>query len=358
MAETAADARDVLVEGPSGLLSISPDWCRPIYEPSKRRLTWPNGAVATTYSGEKPDQLRGPQHDAAWADELAKWRYPDAWDQLQFGLREGNDPRVIVTTTPRPIKVIKEIIADATSIVTRGATYDNRANLAPTFLSKIIARYEGTRLGRQEINAEVLDDVPGALWTRDVIDECRTKKAPQLRRVVVAVDPASKGSGEDQSEHGIVVCGIGEDNHGYVLADYSLHGSPENVARRVVDVFDEHACDAVIVEINNGGDWIPALLKTVRPLLNIRKVHASRGKMTRAEPFSALYEQQRVHHIGQLAQLEDQMVEFTPEGLADGAPADRVDALVWALTSLFPDVILPIGPAPDMGTDFGPRVFE
>lgn len=341
IAETAADARDVLVEGPSGLLSIAPPWFRPKYEPSKRRVTWPNGAVATTYSGEKPDQLRGPEHDAAWADELAKWRYPDAWDQLQFGLRRGSDPRVVVTTTPRPIKIIRDLVKDLHTYVTRGSTYDNRANLAAPFLAQVVKRYEGTRLGRQELDAEILDDVPGALWTRAILERAYAPKAPDLRRVVVAIDPASEG-GEDQCEHGIVAAGVGHDDRGYILDDWSLRGSPEAVCNKALSLYDLREADALIVEKNNGGEWIPAVFRSIRQNAPVKKVHASRGKVTRAEPVAALYEQGRISHVGQLAALEDQMVMFTPEGLASGGAADRVDALVWAITNLFPDIVGPI----------------
>ena len=209
VAPTAADARDVMVEGESGILAISPPWDRPRYEPSKRRLTWPNGAVATLYSADEPERLRGPQHDAAWCDELASWRYPEAWDMLMFGLRLGTDPRVVVTTTPRPTKLIRELLADPTVVVTRGTTYENRANLAPDFLEQIVRKYEGTRLGRQELEAEILDDVPGALWSRGVIEAARADSAPHFVRVVVAIDPAAT-SGEGADETGIIVAGKDE----------------------------------------------------------------------------------------------------------------------------------------------------
>src|SRR6201997_1799723 len=229
---TAADARNVMVEGESGILAISPDPERPLYEPSKRRLTWPNGAIATTYSADEPERLRGPQHDAAWCDEIASWRYPEAWDMLMFGLRLGNDPRV-VTTTPKPIKIIRDLIADPTTVITRRSTYDNRANLAPAFMAQIIKKYEGTRLGRQELNAEVLDDVPGALWSRTLIEETRWpphKAVPDLIRIAVAIDPAAT-SGEEADETGIIVAGKDADGHGYVLADHSGRYAPTEWAR-------------------------------------------------------------------------------------------------------------------------------
>ena len=228
IAETAADARDVLVEGDSGILAVHPPDFRPLYEPSKRRLTWPNGAVGTLYNAVEPDQLRGPQHDAALCDELAKWRYArDTWDQLQFGMRLGDHPQVVVTTTPRPITVLKEILASADTVITRGSTMDNAGNLAPSFMKAIVDRYAGTRLGRQELNAEMLDDVQGALWSRDMLDSTRVKDAPEMRRVVIAVDPSGTAGGGEGDDIGIVAAGIGMDGRGYVLGDYSCNLSPE-----------------------------------------------------------------------------------------------------------------------------------
>lgn len=328
---TAADVRDVMLEGESGILAKSPPWFQPRYEPSKRRVTWPNGAIATTYSGDKPDQLRGPQHTDAWADELAAWRYRDAWDQLQFGLRLGDRPRAIVTTTPRPTPLIKELLADPASHVVRGSTLDNRANLSPRFLDRMLARYEGTRLGRQELNGEVLDDNPGALWKRSDIDASRVTDTPELTRIVVGVDPAVT-SNASSAETGIVVVGLGRDGHGYVLSDYSLSDTPEKWARAVVTAYRFHRANLVVGEVNNGGDLVEANIRTVDRSMPFRPVRASRGKATRAEPISALYEQGRVHHVGVLAELEDQLTDWDPSG---GAPSpDRLDALVWALTEL------------------------
>lgn len=329
--QTAADVRDVMIEGESGILAVSPPWFEPKYEPSKRRLTWPNGAIATAYSADEPRQLRGPQHDFAWADELASWTTSEAWDQLMFGLRLGADPRVVVTTTPRPTKVIRDLIADPTTHVTRGSTYDNRANLAPAFFEQIIRKYEGTRLGRQELYAEVLDDVPGALWTRAMLEAARGHPLPDLVRVVVAIDPAVT-SGEDADETGIVVAGKDAAGEYHVLADRSCRMSPDGWATRAVTAFDEFRADRIVAEVNNGGDLVEATIRTVRRNVPYRKVHASRGKRVRAEPIAALYEQGRVRHHGNLNALEDQMVTFVPDG-SDGSP-DRVDALVWALTEL------------------------
>lgn len=331
VAPTAADARDVMVEGESGILAISPPWFRPVYEPSKRRLTWPNGAIATTYSADEPDRLRGPQHDGAWADELAAWKYPEAWDMLMFGLRLGMDPRAVVTTTPKPVRLIRELLAAATTVVTRGSTYENAANLAPAFLEQIVTKYKGTRLGRQELDGEVLDDVPGALWTRKVLDDLRRTTAPELVRVVVAIDPAVT-SGEDSDETGIVVAGRGADGHGYVLADLSCRMSPDGWARRAVNALQDHKADRIVAEVNNGGDLVERVIRTVERTVPYKAVHASRGKRVRAEPIAALYEQGKVHHVGSLPDLEDQMCTYLPEG-SDKSP-DRVDALVWALTEL------------------------
>jgi predicted phage terminase large subunit-like protein len=344
VAETAADARDVMVgdgKGPgegSGLLQVHPKDFRPIYESSRRRLTWPNGAIATLYNGTEPDQLRGPEHDGAWIDELAKFALAqDVWDQLQFGLRLGAQPRVLITTTPKPTKLLKAIIADPKTHVTRGRTADNVANLAPTFVSSIMARYAGTRLGRQELDAEVLSDTPGALWRLDDIEAARIAAAqlPTLRRLVCAVDPAVSNN-ENSDETGIIVAGRADDGHAYVLADYSLKASPDGWAREAVKAYNRHHCDRIIGEVNNGGALIEATLRMVDPNVSYKAVHASRGKAVRAEPVAALYEQRRVHHVGTFPMLEDQMSAFTSDfdrGRAGYSP-DHVDALVWALSEL------------------------
>lgn len=348
VAETAADCRDVLVEGDSGILSVHPRAFRPTYEPSKRRVTWPNGAVATLFNATEPDQLRGPQHDLSWCDELAKWRYAEeTWDMLQFGLRLGTSPRQMVTTTPRPIVLLRKIMADKRTVITRGSTFDNASNLAGSFLANIRTKYEGTRLGRQELNAEVLDDVPGALWTRDILDRTRRKKGdklPDMQRVVVAIDPAAKSQANAKSdgtaETGIVVAGLGIDGRGYVLDDQSCALSPQGWARRAVGCFDLWSADAIVVETNQGGDMVKEVVRAVRDTIPVIEVHASRGKVTRAEPISALYEQGRISHVGSLSALEDQLVLFTPSGIAGETTGDRADALVWALTQLFPSLIV------------------
>ncbi|HWD58924.1 MAG TPA: terminase family protein, partial [Stellaceae bacterium] len=335
VAPTAADVRDVMVEGESGLLAIAPADDRPEYEPSKRRLTWPNGAIATTYSADEPERLRGPQHDFAWCDELAAWRYPAAWDMLMFGLRLGADPRAVVTTTPRPTRLIKALLADPTVVVTRGTTYENWKHLAPAFLEQIVRRYEGTRLGRQELEAEILEDVPGALWNHAVIEAARVASAPELTRVVVAIDPAA-GSSEHSDETGIVVAAKDAVGHGYVLADLSGRYAPTEWAKAAIAAYRAHDADRIVAEVNNGGDMVEATVRMVDPNVPFGAVRASRGKVARAEPVAALYEQGRVHHLGALPRLEDQMCAFAHDYNRESAgySPDRVDALVWALSEL------------------------
>ena len=338
---TAADVRDTMIEGPSGLLACCPPHNMPQYEPSKRRVTWPNGAVAIAYSADEPNRLRGPQHDSAWCDELATWRFlQEAWDMLQFGLRMGTSPKCVITTTPRPLKLLKQIMQDPATVITRGSLYENADNLAGSFVQQIVQRYEGTRLGRQEISGEVLDDVPGALWTRAMIDAARypldptkpiEEQLPPLVRIVVAVDPAVT-SGEEADDTGIVVVGIDARRHGYVFADLTCHESPEVWARRAVNAYYHYRADGVIGETNNGGDLVATVLRTVDARVPFKAVHASRGKRVRAEPISALYEQGRVKHVGQFADLEDQMCNFVPDNLDDSP--DRMDALVWGFTEL------------------------
>lgn len=343
--ETGADARDVMVEGESGLLACCPPWARPLYEPSKRRVTWPNGAVATCFSADDPDQLRGPQFDAAWADEIAKWRYEAAWDNLMLGLRLGADPRCVATTTPKPRAWLSRLMADTRTAVTRGGTRENAANLAPAFLDQILARYDGTRLGRQEIEGEYLTDVPGALWTRALVEAARASAAavPELRRIVVAVDPAvTSGSGSDET--GIVVAGRDGGTGFWVLEDLTGRLSPDLWARRVADAYARVRADTVVCEVNQGGDLVAATLRTVDPGLPVRAVRATRGKRLRAEPVAALYEQGRVRHAGAFEALEDQMTRFTGAP-GDGSP-DRLDALVWALTDLM------AGPFPAESREF------
>jgi len=335
--DTAADVRDVMVEGPSGILQSSHPYERPEYEPSKRRLTWPNGATASCFAAESPESLRGPEVDTAWCDEPAKWtnlRKKDneggtAWDNLMYGLRAGSDPRCVATTTPRPIKWLKELIRKQSTITTGGSTYDNQANLARQYFENVIKPREGTRLGRQEIFAQLLEDVEGSLWSLSLIDSLRRERHLPLVRVVVAIDP-SVTSKETSDECGIVVVGKDENDHGYLLEDCSKRCSPEDWARTAVEAFHRHNADRIIGEANNGGDMIESVLRVVDPNVPYRKVHASRSKQTRAEPVAALYEKGRVHHVGSFPQCEDEMATWVP---GDPSP-NRMDALVWGFTEL------------------------
>jgi phage terminase large subunit-like protein len=341
VAETAPDARDVMVLGPAGLLACHPKDFRPTYYPSKRLVEWPNGAQAILFNAVEPDQLRGPQFDLAWCDELAKWRYAqETWDQLQFGLRLGDHPRQIVTTTPRPIPVVRRLVNDPTCFTTRGRTYDNAVNLAAPFLKQVEERYGNTRLGRQELEGEILDDMPGALWNRDMLDGNRKPEEPEtLDRIIVAVDPAAT-SGEDADETGIVAVGIARDSdgvqRGYVLADRSIRGTPDEWASAAVNLYHELDADRIVAEKNQGGEMVEAVLRSKDRNVPVTLVHATRGKRVRAEPIAALYEQGRIHHVGRFNDLEDQMCLFTADGERQpGDSPDRVDALVWGFTSLF-----------------------
>lgn len=411
VAPTAADVRKVMVEGESGLLAVSPPWNRPLFEPSKLQLTWPNGAIAQLFSAEEPERLRGPQCDTFWADELAAWtKLQETWDMLQFGFRLGTDPRGCITTTPKPLPIVKQLVADDRNMpeekqgkdwggqcaVTRGSTYDNRANLAPQFFSQVVKKYEGTRLGRQELEAQILEDMPGALWSRPSIDTNRipcpsphptpsgvysafpqvvkidpsapfgtpsefetaevlaraakaiTDRIPEdLVRIVVAVDPNVSNT-EGSDEIGITVQGKGMSGRGYLLADCSMRGSPNEWASAAVLAHDAFKADQIIGEANQGGNMVEHTITSAAKALktaNLRKsdfvgvtlVHATRGKVTRAEPVSSLYEQNRISHVGSLPTIEDQMCLFTSDfdRKSMGYSPDRVDALVWGFTHLF-----------------------
>lgn len=337
VAEDAGDARDVMVEGPAGVLSISPPGFRPHYEPSKRRLTWPNGARATTYSAKDPDQLRGPEHDLAWADEVAKWPYREAWSNLMLGVRQGRKPRVAATTTPRPRTVVRDLVAreGRDVAVTRGTTWENAENLAASFMAEVVSLYEGTMLGAQELEGRLIEEIPGALWNRRLLEARKVAKVPPLARVVLGIDPAVS-SGEEASETGLSVAARGEDGRGYVLYSEGVRLSPDGWARRAVQLYTHFGADRVVAEVNNGGDMVEHTLRTVAPQLPITQVHASRGKRTRAEPIAALFEQGRaLLYTGggtRHDDLEDQCCSYT------GAPGeespDLMDAMVWALTEL------------------------
>jgi len=326
---TAADVRDVMVEGPSGIIAISAPGMVPTYIPSKRKLVWPNGAVAQMFSADEPNLLRGPQFDCAWADELAAWKYYEAFDQVMFGLRLGSDPRCVVTTTPRPVKIIRDLLAAKNCTVTTGSTFENRANLAPQFFEEIVKKYEGTSLGQQELYAQVIDEMPGALWSRDLLENCRTNEVTHsLVRTVVAIDPAMGGT---KGETGILVCAVDTQGHGVVLEDCSIRGTPDQWARKAVFAYHKYQADRIVAEVNQGGDLVERVLRTVDENVSYKKVRASKGKMARAEPIAALYEQGKVIHLGHFLKLEDQMCSYVP---GETTSPDRLDALVWGLTDL------------------------
>ncbi len=332
---TADDARDIMVQGESGILAICPRSERPEYKVSQRKLIWPNGAESLIFTADEPERLRGKQSAKGWLDELAAWRYPDSWDQFKFGLRLGDRPQAVITTTPRPTKLVREIMADPATVITNGSTYDNRANLAPSFFSAVLQKYEGTRLGRQEISGDVLDDNPGALFKRADIDAGRRSTAPELTRIVGAIDPAVT-SHEGSDDTGIVFAGVamvGGITHGYILGDLTCHDTPDGWARIAVDAYHAARADRLVGEANNGGDLIESLLRAVDPAVSYSKVHATRGKALRAEPVAALYEQGRIHHVGEFPQLEDEMCTWDQLDKSAKSP-NRLDALVWAITEL------------------------
>ena len=332
---TFADVREVMLSGPSGLLNIGPPEEQPSFESSRRRVIWPNGAVGYAFSAEDPDGLRGPQFDASWADEFAAWAKPQATlDMLRLGLRLGDQPRLVITTTPRPIPALKALIGSKGVAVTHAATAENKANLATGFVQAMQDQYGASHIARQELEGILVDDPEGALWTRAMIDDAVQRRFCDVERVVVGVDPpASAGTGD---ECGILVCGAlgtGNSSRASVLADYSTRARPEAWAARVANAFEDHDADCVIAEANQGGDMVRAVLQAAQPDLPVRLVHASRGKRARAEPIAALYSAGRVSHVARMPTLEDQMCAFgSPD--QSGSP-DRVDALVWALTSLF-----------------------
>jgi phage terminase large subunit-like protein len=332
IAPTMADVRDVMLEGDSGIMTISPPWMRPTYHPSKRQITWPNGAKVLLFSADEPERLRGPQCEFLWADEPASWRRPETWDMAMFGLRLGELPRAIVTGTPKPTKLILGIMKQKTTYLSRGSTYDNLKNLAPQFVEYIKDKYEGTRLGRQEIHAEVLMDNAKALWKREWIENNRLPKLPDgvtLTRVVVAVDPSNKGE-KDSDEAGIVVAGKGSDLKYYVIDDQSLIATPKGWATKAVNAYTTHTADRIIYEANQGGDMVKETFEAVNDKVPLKEVWASRGKATRAEPVSALYEQNRVVHVGAFPDLEDELCQWEP---GDDSP-NRLDALVYGITAL------------------------
>jgi phage terminase large subunit-like protein len=343
--ETEHEAREVMVEGVSGLLAVHPRHERPEWLPSRRRLQWKNGAVAQVFSAEDPESLRGSQFSAAWADELAKWRQAEAtFDLLQFGLRLGERPRQVITTTPRPIALIKRLIADPATALSHAGTQVNARNLAPAFVDRVLTRYSGTRLGRQEIDGEIVEERSDALWKRGQLEACRVEAAPGLLRVVVVVDPpASARKGADAC--GIVAAGCTDNGTIYVLADDSAAGlSPQAWAVKAIALWRRLEADALVAEVNQGGDMVKAVIREADASVPVITVRATRGKYLRAEPVAQLYEQGRVKHAGAFPALEDEMCDFGLDGLTSGRSPDRLDALVWAVTAL------------SFGARAGPRV--
>ncbi|MGE0522447.1 MAG: DNA-packaging protein [Variibacter sp.] len=333
--ETLHDVREVMIEGVSGLLRVHPRDKRPIWVSSRRRLEWPNGAIGYAFSADDPESLRGPQFDAAWADELAKWRHADAtFDMLQFGLRLGERPRQVITTTPRPTILIKRLIADPSTVVTRAGTAANARNLSAAFLSAVVKRYAGTRLGRQELDGEVIEERNDALWSRAMIEAARAPATPPLPRIVVAVDPPAS-SGKRADACGIVAAGRAEDGAIYVLADESAGGlSPSAWAAKAIALWRRLAADALVVEVNQGGEMVRSVIGAIDASVPVTSVRAHRGKWLRAEPVASLYEQGRVKHAGVFPALEDEMCDFGLDGLSSGRSPDRLDALVWAVAAL------------------------
>ncbi|WP_254871555.1 DNA-packaging protein [Pseudooceanicola sp. HF7] len=338
--ETIDQVRDVMIFGDSGIMACSPPDRRPDWQPSRRRLLWPNGAEAQVFSAHEPEALRGPQFDGAWLDEMAKWKKAqDTWDMLQFALRLGQAPRVCVTTTPRNVGVLKTLLESPSTAVTQAPTEANRANLAESFLEEVRARYAGTRLGRQELDGIMMSDAEGALWTEAMLVSAQVERVPELDRVVVAVDPPVTGhAGSD--ECGIIVAGVisrGEpkDWRAFVLEDASISAaSPNQWAEAAIAAMERHGADRIVAEVNQGGDLVEAVIRQVDALAPVKKVRAARGKAARAEPVAALYEQGRVRHLRGLGKLEDQLTQMTMRGWEGAGSPDRLDALVWALHDL------------------------
>ena len=334
VAPTFADGRDTCIEGESGLLSIMDDKIIANYNRSLGEIVLHNGSRFKTFSADTPERLRGPQHHRVWCDELGSWKYSETWDQMMFGLRLGEHPKVIVTTTPKPIPLIKDLLKRKDTHTTTGSTFENKDNLAEASLSQLKEKYEGTRLGRQELYAEVLEDVEGSLWSRDMIESSMVRyneKLPSFKRIVIAVDPAVTAN-KRSDETGVVVCAEDFQGKYYILNDLSGKYSPDAWAKKVVEAYESYKADKVIAEVNNGGDLVERVVKTVDRNVNYKSVRATRGKFVRAEPIAALYEQKRVRHLNRFNLLEDQLCSYNPE-ITSQSP-DRLDALVWGLTEL------------------------
>lgn len=326
---TEDEVKDIMVKGSSGLLSVFPPWQRPDYEPTNRIIYFPNGATAITRSADQPDQIRGQNTDLVWGDEPASWRYPESYDQIQFGNRIGKKPLQIYTGTPRPTALIKELVNSPNAITTGGSTYENIENLAKTFIDFILKKYEGTTLGRQELLAQILDGIEGTLWTHAMLETCHVSELPRFSRKIIAVDPAAK-SNPDSAETGIIACGLGTDDKGYVLEDGSIRGTPHEWAGRVIQLFDRWQAELVIVEDNQGGEMVEYTLKTIRPSLPVQRVTSSEDKYSRAQPVASLYEQNRIKHFGVQSELEDQMSTWQK---GEKSP-DRIDAMVHGMREL------------------------
>lgn len=315
-----------MIEGESGILAICPPEERPLYVASKRRLEWPNGAVSLIFTADEPERLRGKQAMKIWADELASWRYPEAWEQAMLGLRLGNNPQAVVTTTPKPTKLIIELSEDKRNIVTFGTTYENKTNLAQGFFDYVIKKYEGTTLGQQELEAKILKDNPTALWKRSDIENSRVFNHPELERIVVGVDPTATSGGD---EAGIITAGSLKGEY-YTLSDDSVQGSPQTWATAAVTAYHKFKADCIVAESNNGGEMVEAVIKQVDQSVPVKLVHASRGKATRAEPVSLLSQQGRDHHVGTFPELESELCLWQQ---GESSP-NRLDAKVWAITEL------------------------
>jgi len=335
--ETLGDVREVMIEGPSGIVTISRH-DRPRFEASRRRLVWENGAVAQIFSSEDPESLRGPQFEVAWCDELGKWKNAeDCFDMLQFGLRLGERPQQLITTTPRPTRLLKRLLADPAVLLTRMRTADNAGNLAEGFLHMVEQRYGGTRLGRQELDGEMIEDREDALWSRAALEDARLDVAPELQRIVVAVDPPAS-SHKSSDACGIVAAGLDTDGMVIVLADASLKAArPQVWAGAAVALFHSLQADCLVAEVNQGGDMVTAVIGAADPAVPVKAVRARRGKWLRAEPVAMLYQQGKVRHAGRFPELEDEMCDFGPNGLSNGRSPDRLDALVWAINELMPE---------------------
>lgn len=335
--ETLADVRDVMIEGISGIATISRGE-RPRYESSRRRLVWKDGQVALIFSSEDPESLRGHQFEAAWCDEVAKWRHAeDCFDMLQFCLRLGERPLQLLTTTPRPTRLMKRLLSDPTVVKDHMTTQENRDNLAAGFLAAVERRYAGSVLGRQELGGELIEDRVDALWSREMLDQAIAGAAGELKRIVVAIDPPAS-SRKTSDACGIVAAGLDGEGRAVVLADATLRAAkPQRWASQAVALFHSLQADCLLVEVNQGGEMAGAVIRTVDPTVPLKSVRARRGKWLRAEPVAALYQQGRVLHAGRFAELEDEMCDFGPDGLSNGRSPDRVDALVWAITELMPD---------------------